>query len=125
MRGGLDDKGNLIAWSDKLADTYIIHDRKYSFETPGAIEIPYAARYQKCTYIPVESGLPRVAWRSVAGSFNGFAVECFIDELAHAAKEDPYSFRRRLLEAAPIPQGKDATEARPGADSPLPDPRPL
>ena len=52
-------------------------------------------------------------------------MECFVDELAYAAKEDPYLFRRRLLAAAPIPQGKDATEPRPGADSPLPDPQAL
>ena len=125
MRGGLDDRGNLIAWSDKLADTYIIQDRKYLFETPGAVEIPYPARHQKCGYVPVKSAAPRGAWRSVGPSFNGFAVECFIDELAHAAKEDPYSFRRRLLAASPIPRGKDATELRPGADSPLPDPQAL
>jgi len=125
MRGGLDAAGNLIAWSDKLADTYIIQDRKYLFETPGAVEIPYPARHQKCAYVAVESGVPRGAWRSVGPSFNGFAVECFIDELAHAAKEDPYLFRRRLLATSPSPQGKDATDPRPGADSPLPDPRAL
>jgi len=125
MRGGLDAAGNLIAWSDKLADTYIVQDRKYLFETPGAVEIPYPARHQKCAYVPVESGVPRGAWRSVGPSFNGFAVECFIDELAHAAKEDPYLFRRRLLAVSPIPHGKDATDPRPGADSPLPDPKAL
>lgn len=125
MRGGLDEGGNLVAWSDKLADTYIIQDRKHLFETPGAVEIAYAARHQKCSFVPVESGAPRGAWRSVGPSFNGFAVECFVDELAHAAKEDPYLFRRRLLMATPVPHGEEATTARPGADSPQPDPRAL
>ena len=31
-------------------------------------------------------------------SFNGFAVECFVDELAHLAGRDPYRFRMDLLE---------------------------
>ena len=125
MRAGLDKEGDIVAWSDKLADTYIIQDRKYLFETPGAVEIPYPVRHQKCSYVPVESGAPRGAWRSVGPSFNGFAVECFVDELAHAAKEDPYVFRRRLLSAARVPSGMEAITAREGADSPQPDPRAL
>jgi isoquinoline 1-oxidoreductase beta subunit len=40
-------------------------------------------------------------WRSVNNSFAGFVDECFIDELAHAAKKDPYEFRRALLAKAP------------------------
>jgi len=36
-------------------------------------------------------------WRSVGSSQNAFAVESFIDEVAHAAGKDPYAFRRALL----------------------------
>jgi isoquinoline 1-oxidoreductase beta subunit len=45
----------------------------------------------KNTHIPVSF------WRSVGSSQNAFAIESFIDEMAHAAGEDPYRFRRRLL----------------------------
>jgi isoquinoline 1-oxidoreductase beta subunit len=41
------------------------------------------------------------AWRSVAHSEHGFFTESFIDELAHAAKQDPLEFRLRLLEHKP------------------------
>jgi isoquinoline 1-oxidoreductase subunit beta len=36
-------------------------------------------------------------WRSVGHSHTGFAVECFVDELALLARKDPYQFRRALL----------------------------
>jgi isoquinoline 1-oxidoreductase subunit beta len=38
-------------------------------------------------------------WRSVNYSQLGFYVECFMDELAHLAAEDPYTFRRKHLQA--------------------------
>ncbi len=36
-------------------------------------------------------------WRSVLNSQHGFFKESFVDELAHAARKDPYRFRRDLL----------------------------
>jgi isoquinoline 1-oxidoreductase beta subunit len=36
-------------------------------------------------------------WRSVYASTNAFAVESFMDELAHQAKTDPLEFRKRHL----------------------------
>lgn len=37
-------------------------------------------------------------WRGVNINQNAIYLECFIDELAHAAGRDPLSFRRKLLE---------------------------
>jgi isoquinoline 1-oxidoreductase beta subunit len=46
------------------------------------------------------TGVPVLWWRSVGHTQNAFATEGFIDELAHAAKQDPVAFRRKLLAAA-------------------------
>jgi isoquinoline 1-oxidoreductase subunit beta len=104
LRGGLDRQNNIVAWTNRIADTSIIGQRDprqaQSYELGGAIDNPYPAQHFRMSYVPVESGVPRGAWRGVEIQFNVLAIECFIDELAHAAKEDPYLFRRRLLQSA-------------------------
>jgi isoquinoline 1-oxidoreductase beta subunit len=45
----------------------------------------------KNTHVPV------MFWRSVGSSQNAFFMESYIDELAHAAGQDPYKFRRAML----------------------------
>ncbi|PSJ59391.1 xanthine dehydrogenase family protein molybdopterin-binding subunit [Pseudaminobacter soli (ex Li et al. 2025)] len=54
----------------------------------GAIEVDCVL---KNTHVPV------MFWRSVGSSQNAFAMEGFVDELAYAAGQDPYQFRRKLL----------------------------
>ncbi|HVS97712.1 MAG TPA: molybdopterin cofactor-binding domain-containing protein [Puia sp.] len=48
--------------------------------------------------IPTVSPIPVMWWRSVYASTNGFAYESFMDELAHAAGQDPLEFRNRHLD---------------------------
>jgi isoquinoline 1-oxidoreductase beta subunit len=43
--------------------------------------------------------VPTLWWRSVGHSHTALAVECFLDELAHAAGRDPLEVRRELLPA--------------------------
>jgi isoquinoline 1-oxidoreductase beta subunit len=50
---------------------------------------------------PRDPGIPLAFWRSVGHSFNGFVMESFIDELAHAAGKDPLELRRALLKDSP------------------------
>jgi isoquinoline 1-oxidoreductase beta subunit len=102
MSGALDAQGNPIAWLDRLSSTPIgalfsPSEPLERQEIDGVDRNGYAIPNFRLEYAPVSSGVPRMWWRSVAASFNGFAVECFLDELAAAAKADPYEFRRKLL----------------------------
>jgi len=104
LRAGIDRQGNLVSWTDRITDTTIIGQsdpkQAQAYELGGALDQPYPAQHFRLSYVPVESGVTRGAWRGVDIYFNVFSVECFIDEVAHLAGQDPYLFRRRLLENA-------------------------
>lgn len=67
------------------------------FSTEGIKDSPYQVPNFRVDYTPVETKLPVATWRSVGHAFNGFAIESFVDELAHAAGQDPLAFRRAML----------------------------
>jgi CO/xanthine dehydrogenase Mo-binding subunit len=67
----------------------------------GAVNQPYAVPNVSFESVAWDPGIPVGIWRSVGHSHNGFVVESFVDELAHAAGEDPAEFRRRLLAGHP------------------------
>ena len=67
----------------------------------GAVEYPYAVANIDIRHTHTDPGVPVTWWRSVGYSHNGFAVETFMDELAHEAGADPYQFRRNLLADEP------------------------
>jgi isoquinoline 1-oxidoreductase beta subunit len=67
----------------------------------GSANLPYDIPNIKVEYIETDPGIPFGFWRSVGASFQGFVVEAFIDEMAAAAKKDPYQFRRDLLAKSP------------------------
>lgn len=126
FRAAMDRNANLVAWTDRIADTSIIGQndpkRAQLFEMAGAVDFPYPAPHIRVSYAPVDSGVTRGAWRGVPITFNVIAVECFIDELAHQAKQDPYLFRRRLLQQAAVETAGKPQVHRSGADWPQPDP---
>jgi isoquinoline 1-oxidoreductase beta subunit len=67
----------------------------------GAANLPYDIPNVRMEYIEHDPGIPFGFWRSVGASFQGFAIEAFVDELATAAGKDPYQFRRDLLAKHP------------------------
>lgn len=67
----------------------------------GAVEYPYGVPDIMVRHTHADAGIPVSYWRSVGHSHNGFAVETFMDELAHEAGEDPVEFRLRHLDDKP------------------------
>src|SRR5262249_51176226 len=66
-------------------------------------------------------GVPVTIWRGAEYSYNTFAIESFIDEIAVAAGADPYRFRRGLLDAQPRLQAVlDLAANKAGWGSPMP-----
>ncbi|HHZ07950.1 MAG TPA: xanthine dehydrogenase family protein molybdopterin-binding subunit [Rhizobiales bacterium] len=63
----------------------------------GAHDQPYSIPNYRVSAIPVDISVPVGFWRSVGNSYNGFFHECFLDEIAAAAKVDPVAMRRRLM----------------------------
>jgi len=63
----------------------------------GFANIPYAIPSLRVGCMLKNTHVPVMFWRSVGSSQNAFFVESYIDELAHAAGQDGYKFRRALL----------------------------
>jgi isoquinoline 1-oxidoreductase beta subunit len=108
---GLDGSGKPIAWRVRLVSPSIfasllpqrLENGVDKFAANGftdemAYDVPnYRVEYaMRTTHVPVGF------WRSVNHSQNGFFRECFIDEMAHAAGQDPYQYRRKLLSKDPV-----------------------
>ena len=62
---------------------------------------PYAFPALAVDHHPAEIGVPTASWRSDAHSYTCFFTEAFVDELAHRAGVDPFTFRLRLLGGVP------------------------
>jgi isoquinoline 1-oxidoreductase subunit beta len=116
LRGVIDGKGAVVSWSCHIADTSVTGPwgmPPQAWEAPDLDTFLYPIPDLHYTYTQVPSKVLRGAWRSVSESFNGFVLESFIDELAHASKADPYLFRRRLL-ASVLPEPKGTSQAGTG-----------
>src|SRR3569833_3103939 len=82
---------------------------------------PYAFSHYEVDAIVPDGVVPVGFWRSVGHSHTAFFDECFLDEIAHFEKKDPYEYRRALLAHQPRHRAvleRAAKEA--GWGSPLP-----
>ena len=93
IEASLDQQGQVTSWTHKVVGG--------SARGPGGggglRNLQYQVPHIKSANVPVET-IPTRPWRSPGGSHFGFTVESFMDELAHAAKQDPVEFRLRHLE---------------------------
>jgi isoquinoline 1-oxidoreductase beta subunit len=105
LSAGLDAAGKPVAWTHRIAGSSIT--ARYipfwfkdglDFDAVEAAAGPYALPNIHVDYVRVEPpGVRTAFWRGVGPTHNVFVVESFMDELAHAAKQDPVAYRKGLL----------------------------
>jgi isoquinoline 1-oxidoreductase beta subunit len=111
MVGGVDAAGNPVAWTHTIVGQSILQGTFFeqfgtkdgidSASVEGAADLLYGIPNLQVDLHTPRIGVPVLWWRSVGHSHNGFAVEAFFDELAHAGGKDPYELRRTLLAKQP------------------------
>ena len=115
MQAGLDDKGNLVGFTMRIAGQSILNtvapgahgERRRLHHLPGpeAVNGPRAAEGGFGYSIPnltIDYAMRNLHlrpgfWRGVNNNQNAFYIECFLDEVAKAAGKDPLAFRRDLM----------------------------
>jgi isoquinoline 1-oxidoreductase beta subunit len=103
MKAGLDDKGAITAWTQRLASAskYYRRPNVPSEEQFGA-ELyldDFPAQFIenfRLEWLMVQSGVPRGSWRAPAHTANAFVIQSFLDEIAHASGQDPLQLRLDL-----------------------------
>jgi len=108
---GLDDQGKLVGWRHRLVGQSIlagspfegmIKDGIDQVSVEGASNLPYTIPNMLVElHTPTDIGVPVLWWRSVGSTHTAFSTECFIDELAQAAKKDPVAWRLSMLDQHP------------------------
>lgn len=135
LAAALGADGMPTAWRHRIVGTSILRyfktfghflrkDGHDPTSTQGAGDyFPYDIPNVLVDYVNDNPGVPSGFWRSVGNSQNGFILESFVDELAHAAGKDPYQYRRQLLakpHAARLRAVLDLAAEKAGWGKPLP-----
>lgn len=110
LEAGLTDDGQVVGWRQVLVGQSIMADTPLAgmikngidpTSVEGAANLRYAIPNLSIELHTEKTGVPVLWWRVVGSSHTAYAVESFVDELAHAAGKDPYQFRRGLLAHEP------------------------
>lgn len=104
MKAGVDESGTVLAWTQRLASASKYYRRAdetpetlwtaelYSDDFPADIIENF-----RLEWFDVQSAVPRGSWRAPAHTANAFAIQSFIDEIAHATGQDAVELRLALL----------------------------
>ena len=110
LEAGLNAKQELVGWRHVIVGQSImaggpfagtIKDGVDPTSVEGAATIAYDIPNIDVSLATTQTGVPVLWWRVVGSSHTTFAVETFVDEVAHAAGKDPFEFRRDLLQHEP------------------------
>lgn len=105
MRGALSADGKAVALQHKVISPSIdaTMNETYDKTKPdgtmleGISEQKYEIPNLSTRYVHADVHVPLTYWRSVTSSTLAFAHECFLDEMAHKAGQDPMVFRLSML----------------------------
>ena len=135
MVGGLDDKGNLTGLHMRISGQSILAGLlpqnlqngrdpvTFQGVMPGGPEaaIGYTVPNLLIDHAMRNPHVPPGFWRGVNTNPNAIYLESFMDELAHAAGQDPLAFRRKLMANHPKHLAVlNAVAERVGWDKPAP-----
>jgi isoquinoline 1-oxidoreductase beta subunit len=110
LEAGLSADGQLTGWRHVIVGQSIMAGGPFAVmikdgidptSVEGAANIPYDIPNIAVDLATTKTGVPVLWWRVVGSSHTAYAVEAFIDEVAHAAGQDGLAFRRKLLEKQP------------------------
>jgi isoquinoline 1-oxidoreductase beta subunit len=88
LQAAIDKDGRIAGWTTDYAQSEdATRETRFLYDVPA-----FALRHYEFSTNQQDG-----AWRSVNSNQNGFYCESFMDELALAAGEDPYQFRRKHL----------------------------
>jgi isoquinoline 1-oxidoreductase beta subunit len=115
LEAGLDDAGKLVGLHVRLSGQSINaflnspaakdgnDERQLQgwYEKPGDAQLGYTVPNLLIEYAMRNTHVPVGPWRGVNTNQNAVYMECFMDEVAHAAGADPLEFRRALMKNHP------------------------
>ena len=110
LEAGLSADGQLTGWRHVIVGQSIMANTLFAgmiksgidpTSVEGAANLPYAIPNVAVELSTTSVGVPVLWWRVVGSSHTAFAVEAFIDEVARAAGQDGFTFRRNLLDHHP------------------------
>jgi len=111
LSAGLDESGNLVGLHARISGQSInafLNPALISGGTdmrqlqgydvkPGEAQLGYGAPNMLIEYVMRNTHVPVGPWRGVNTNQNAVYMECFMDEVAHAAGKDPVEFRHSLM----------------------------
>ncbi len=106
IRAALGPDGLPTAVHHRLVSPTILAPVSPTPVKPGTVDVlavedivasPYAIPNRRVDYHMLEVPIPTMVLRTTGHGPNNFAMESLLDELAHAAGQDPYQYRRRLV----------------------------
>jgi len=110
IAAGLDAQGKPTAWTHRIAGPSILarwlppafKDGLDVDALDGAVHLQYDIPAIQIEYVRHEEPVLNTGfWRGVGVTHNTFVIESFVDELAAAAQQDPFEYRRALLAKSP------------------------